>query len=306
MVSGATPVPSAGEGKSPMELFLECLPCLLRQSLEAARMATPDEAVRAEIMDEAMATLTRYRTFGCAPELAAAIHEVVKERTGQADPYEGVKARDIAAALRLEPLIQAFAAAGPDPLLQALKVSATGNVMDSALFGNLDIEACVAQELEMPFAVCDVQALAGDLQDARTVLIVGDNAGEAVFDTVLAEELSGRCEVAFAVRDRPIINDVTAREAQAVGMDAHATIVSTGCAAPGAILAACSQEFQALFDQADIVISKGQGNFEAMSGAERRMYFLLKAKCPRIAHALGVDVGDYVLRLSPHQDGGTS
>jgi len=283
---------------SSMELFLECLPCLLRQTLEAARMATPDEAVQAAIMDEAMQVLTRYRTYGCAPELAAEIHEVVRRRTGQADPYEEVKSRDIAAALRLEPLLQRFAATGPDPLLQALKVSATGNVMDSALYSDLDIEACVADELQMPFAVSDLAALAADLQGARTVLIVGDNAGEAVFDKILAEELSSHCEVAFAVRDRPIINDVTAREAHDVGMGAHATIVSTGCAAPGAILDSCSQGFLRLFDQADIVISKGQGNFEALSGAERRIYFLLKAKCPRLADALGVDLGEYVLKLS--------
>ncbi len=283
---------------SPMELVLDCLPCMLRQSLEAARMATEDEAVQGAVMDKAMQVLVRHRTFGCAPELAAAIHEIVKQGTGLADPYEEVKARDVAAALRLEPLIRRFAGGGPDVLLRALKVSATGNVMDSALYSDLDIEACVTGEFDRPFAVCDLEPFEVDLHHARSVLIIGDNSGETVFDKVLAEELSHRCDVLFAVRDRPIINDVTAREAHAVGIDAHATIVSTGCGAPGAILDSCSTEFQALFDQADIVISKGQGNFEALSGAERRMYFLLKAKCPKLANALGVDVGDYVLRLN--------
>lgn len=286
-----------------MELFLECLPCLLRQALEAARMATADEDVQAVIMDDAMQVVTRYRAYSCAPALAAEIHEVVKVRTGTADPYEAIKDRDVAAALRLEPLIHQFAATGPDSLLQALKVSATGNVMDSALSSNLDIEAVLAEELAMPFAVCDLQALVGDLKDASSVLIVGDNAGEAVFDKVLVEQLSRGCDVTFAVRDRPIINDVTAREAHDVGMDAHATIVSTGCGAPGAILDRCSVEFRALFDHCDVVLSKGQGNFEALSGAERRIYFLLKAKCPRLANALGVDVGDYVLRLGAHHEG---
>ncbi|MGB7983331.1 MAG: ARMT1-like domain-containing protein [Candidatus Nanopelagicales bacterium] len=281
-----------------MELVLDCLPCLLRQSLEAARMATEDEAVQGAIMDEAMQVLVSHRTFGCAPELAAAIHEIVKQRTGQEDPYQEVKARDVAAALRLEPLLRRFATGGPEVLLRALKVSATGNVMDSALHGNLDIEACVTAELDRPFAVCDLGPFEADLQNARTVLIIGDNAGETVFDKVLAEELSSHCDVLFAVRDRAIINDVTAREAFAVGIDAHATVVSTGCAAPGAILDSCSAEFRALFDQADIVISKGQGNFEALSGAQRKMYFLLKAKCPKLANALGVDVGDYVMRLN--------
>ena len=140
-------------------------------------------------------------------------------------------------------------------------MSATGNVRNSALYSNLDIEACVTEELEQPFAVCDLEPFEADLQDARTVLIVGDRAGEAVFDKILAEELSNHCDVLFAVRDRAIINDVTAREAYAVGIDAHAAVVSTGCAAPGAIQDSCSAEFRELFDQADIVISKGQVTF---------------------------------------------
>lgn len=283
---------------SPMELMLDCLPCLLRQSLEAARLATRDEAVQGAIMDEAMQVLVSHRTYASAPELAAAIHAIVKQRTGQNDPYQEVKARDVAAALGLEPLIRRFVAGGPDVLLRALKTSATGNVMDSALYTNLDIEACVTEELARPFAVADLEPFEADLQDASTVLIIGDNAGEAVFDEVLAEELSTHCDVLFAVRDQAIINDVTTQEAHAVGIDAHATVLSTGCAAPGAILDSCGAQFRALFDQADIVISKGQGNFEALSSAQRRMYFLLKAKCPRIADALSVDVGDYVLRLN--------
>ncbi len=284
-----------------MEMFLDCLPCMARQALEAARMASPDDEVQAAIMDDALQTLTQHRTYGCAPELAAAIHGIVKERTGLTDPYEQVKSRDVAAALRLEPMLREFAFNRSDVLLGALKVSATGNVMDSAIFADLDIEACVNAELEAPFAVCDLAPLVADLAQARTVLIIGDNAGEAVFDKVLAEALSLRHEVLFAVRDRPIINDVTAKEAQAVGIAAHAMVVSTGCAAPGAILAECSQEFLVLFEQADVVISKGQGNFEALSGAERRIYFLLKAKCPRLAGALGVEVGEYVLRLNTPQ-----
>ncbi len=281
-----------------MELFLDCLPCMMRQALEAARMASPDEAVQAVIMDDAMRAVTNHRAYGSAPELAAAIHGIVKQRTGRADPYERVKARDVAAALRLEPLLAQFLAQGSDRLQRALKVSATGNVMDSAITADLDIEACVGAELAAPFAVCDLAPFRADLAQSRTVLIVGDNAGEAVFDKVLAAELSRSVEVVFAVRDQPIINDVTAREAQVVGIAAHARIVSTGCAAPGAILAQCSPEFGALFDAADVVISKGQGNFEALSGAERRIYFLLKAKCPRLAAALGVEVGQYVFRLN--------
>ncbi len=279
-----------------MRLFLDCLPCLLRQVLEAARMASPDEATQGRIMDEAMLTLSQHHTFDSSPAMAQAMHAIVKRHSGLADPYRDVKDRDMQAALRLEPELRRFVESAPDALLSALKVSATGNVMDSALYSNLDIEACVTAELEKPFAWCDLESFASDLESARTVLIIGDNAGEAVFDKVLARELAREHEVTFAVRGQPIINDVTADDARFVGIDARATIVSTGCAAPGAVLEACSDDFQTLFGSVDLVISKGQGNFEALSNAPRALYFLLKAKCPKIAQALDVEVGDYVFK----------
>lgn len=279
-----------------MRLFLDCLPCLLRQVLEAARMASTDEVTQGRIMDAAILTLSRHRTFGSAPAVAQAMHEIVKRHSGLADPYRDVKGRDMLAALRLEPELRRFAESGPDSLLSALKVSATGNVMDSALYSDLDIEACVTAELEKSFAWCDLDAFARGLESASIVLIVGDNAGEVVFDKVLARELAKEHEVIFAVKGQPIINDATADDARFVGIDAHANIVSTGCAAPGAILDACSDDFRTLFESVDLVISKGQGNFEALSDAPRPLYFLLKAKCPKIAQALDVEVGDYVFK----------
>lgn len=282
-----------------MQLFLDCLPCLLRQVLEAARIASADDATQARIMDEAMATLTQHHTFATAPALARAMHEIVQRQSSLTDPYQEIKARDMQAALRLEPFLMGFVDAGPDRLARSLKVAATGNVMDSALYSNLDIESCVTAELDKPFTRFDLDAFEADLLGAKTVLIIGDNAGEAVFDKVLARELAKTHEVIFAVRGRPIINDVTADDARFVGIDAHARIVSTGCAAPGAILDACSDDFQMLFARADLVMSKGQGNFEALSDATRALYFLLKAKCPKVAHELDVEVGDYTFIAGP-------
>lgn len=277
-----------------MELFLDCLPCLLRQVLEAARMASDDARTHEAVMDEAVQTLARHRDFASAPQMCEAMHAIVKRITGIEDPYGEVKARDISAALGLEPLIRGFTADRHERRHRALKASATGNVMDSALYTDLDLAACLMAELERPFAIDDAPAFEEDLEAARCVLILGDNAGEAVFDKVLAEELSVDRDVIFAVRGRAIINDVTVDDAGAAGIDAHATIVSTGCGAPGVVLESCSADFRALFDRADVVISKGQGNFEALYGTPRKVYFLLKAKCPKIATALGVAVNDYV------------
>lgn len=280
-----------------MELFLDCLPCLLRQSLEAARLVTDDEGVQASILEESLATLTKHAEFSCAPALAQDIHAIIRHATGEADPYRDIKRRDLEAALDLLPLVSGYVGSGEGALLRALKVAATGNLMDSALLMDLDITACIESELERPFSRCDLAPLVRDLAGARTVLIIGDNAGEAVFDTALARLLAKDHDVTFAVRDAPIINDVTTREAAAAGMDAIARIVSTGCRAPGTVLSSCTEEFRALFERADVVISKGQGNFEALAGCGRPVYFLLKAKCAKVARFLDVEIGDSVLAL---------
>lgn len=277
-----------------MELFLDCLPCALRQVLESARLATDDERMQGRIMEDALQILCGHKRYRTAPELAQAMHELVEKHTGNADPYAGVKARDIAAALKLEPRIRYFASGSADGLLGALKVSATGNVMDAALYSDYGLESCLTAELEKPFAVNDFDKFKEDLKTAGRILIIGDNAGELVFDKVLAQRLSRGREIFYAVRGRPVLNDATAEDAREAGLADCAAIISTGCGAPGALLESCSDEFRSLFEDADIVISKGQGNFEALAEADRRIYFLLKAKCPRLSKTLGVELGAYV------------
>ncbi|HZK28624.1 MAG TPA: ARMT1-like domain-containing protein, partial [Clostridia bacterium] len=212
--------------------------------------------------------------------------------------YADIKARDISQALKLEPTIRRFADRGDDPLLQALKIAATGNIMDSALYSDLDIESCVSEEMGQSFAVYDRVAFDKELNQAKTILIIADNAGEVVFDKVLVEYLSSGHKVTYAVRGTPIINDATVADALKTGISEYADILSTGCGMPGAVLESCGTNFQQLFHDADLVISKGQGNFEALSDAKRSIYFLLKAKCDRIAQALDVGINDYVFKKS--------
>ncbi len=125
------------------------------------------------------------------------------------------------------------------------------------------------------------------------MLIIGDNAGETIFDKVLIEELLN-LEIIYAVRSGPIINDATIEDVELAGLNRQVRLISTGCDAPGVIRTECSQEFLKIFDEADIVISKGQGNYETLSEEEREIFFLLKVKCPVIAKHIGVDSGDYV------------
>ncbi len=276
-----------------MEIMLDCLPCMLKQVLEASRMAGGSEEAQVSIMDEAIEILSDYRHFGCSPELAAAMHRTVKKYTRVSDPYIRIKEKDLRSAEKIYPFLKSFLKGRQDKLYWALKIAATGNIIDSAVYGSVDIENIVEKELMKRFAVCDSDSFSEKLKKAGNLLIIGDNAGETFFDRVLAEHLAP-LPIYYAVRSGPVINDAGVPEALRSGLGECAEVLSSGCDSPGAVLEKCSPEFLELFHKADIVVSKGQGNFETLSGCNRNVFFLLKAKCSVIAKRLGVDLNEYV------------
>ncbi|NLJ30986.1 MAG: DUF89 family protein [Clostridiales bacterium] len=278
-----------------MEIFLDCLPCLLRQGLEASRLATDRVDLQNKIMEDSIQILSRYKDYRCSPDLCRSMHQAVKKHTGLSDPYAEIKARDIRAAKAILPDLFAFLKSKQNSLYWALKIAATGNIIDSAVNHNADMIKGIETELEKEFSVCDLALFEEKLKTAKNVLIIADNAGETVFDRVLAERLAP-LDIIYAVRSEPTINDATMEDARASGLADVATIVSTGCSAPGAILDDCSEAFLNLFDSADVVISTGQGNYEAVSGCGKPAFFLLKAKCPIISQKLGVDLNGYVFK----------
>ena len=279
-----------------MEITLDCLPCMLKQVTEASKMATDDTSIHEKIMLDAIGVLSDYKSCRCSPELAEKMHGVVKRHSKNRDPYAAVKLRDIKSAVDVYPLLKSYLQGGDGDLYRALKIAATGNIIDSAIYSSVNIKGCVEDELQKGFVICDIESLEDKLKRAKTLLIIGDNAGETVFDKVLAEYLLRfKISITYAVRSAPIINDATVKEAYESGLDCCADIISTGCGAPGAILEKCGDEFVSLFNSSDLVISKGQGNYEALSDCERNIYFLLKAKCPVISKKLGIKTNDYAL-----------
>ncbi|MCI1959650.1 MAG: ARMT1-like domain-containing protein [Clostridia bacterium] len=276
-----------------MEIFLDCLPCVLRQTLEASRLATDDLDLQRKIMEDSIEIISHYKDYECSPDLCRTIHKMVKSRTENKDPYAHIKSRDIKSAKQLLPYLKNFLKEKENSLYWALKIAATGNIIDSAVNNNANMTEFVADELKKEFFVCDVKLLENKLSTAKNVLIIADNAGETVFDQILAERLLPR-NITYAVRSNPILNDATVKDAYDSGLDDYAKIISTGCDAPGTILKDCTEEFLNIFKNADVVISKGQGNFETLSECGRPIFFLLKAKCPLISKRLEVALNEYV------------
>jgi uncharacterized protein with ATP-grasp and redox domains len=132
------------------------------------------------------------------------------------------------------------------------------------------------------------------LHESPAILYLADNAGETVFDRVLIEHLDR--PVTYVVKAAPIINDATFEDAVAAGIDRIAEIIDNGSNAPGTLLDQCSEAFLESFHQAELIIAKGQANYESLSREPAPIFFLLQAKCRVIARDLGVATGDIILR----------
>ena len=277
-----------------MEIYLDCLPCILRQALEASRISTEKNELHCEIMDEAICVLSQYKSYQTPPQIVREMHRIVKDKTGVTDPYYQIKQRDLQTALKLYPELKKYTV-GKDFLYWALKVAATGNVLDSGIYLDYGIEKVLDTEVKQPFAVCDIKFFKKKLGTAKNILIIGDNAGETVFDRILLGFLWNH-RITYAVKEAPIINDATTEDAHASGLDQYAQIITTGSDVPGVKLGECSNIFLDCFYNADIVISKGQGNYETLSDCDRDIFFLLKAKCPVVAGLLSVDLNAYVFK----------
>ncbi len=280
-----------------MRTYVDCHACFLRQARSAARMVTADEAAQQAVVTETRALLESLPPGATPPEIAFAVHSLVRERLGDGDPYSAVKEESTRAALELYPRLTALVAESEDPLDAAVRVSIAGNIVDFGFSDDVpDLWATVERVKGLPLAIDDLPELRSALDSADHVLYLGDNAGETVFDRVLIEALEP--PVLYAVKGGPVLNDATVDDALAAGLETCATIIDNGSRAPGTVLDLCSAEFRATFDAAPLVIAKGQANYETLSEAGPRVFCLLQAKCPVIAEDMRVPVGSTIVRRS--------
>ncbi len=273
----------------------DCYPCFLIQALKTSRMATSDEKKIRSIMNEVSAAITQFPSAASPPEISRKVYGIISRKTGINDPYRKIKQRCTKQALSLLPEMKMLIAASRDRLLTAIKLSIAGNVIDFGANADFDLKKDIDKILYQEFAINHYRQFRRALDKACRILYVADNAGETVFDRLLIEEL--RKPVVYAVREKPVINDALREDALNAGIDEVAEIISSGSDAPGTIFKFCSKEFQRIFRSADLVISKGQGNYETLSGERRPIFFLLKAKCRVIARELGIEEGGIVLKM---------
>jgi len=280
-----------------MRAYLECIPCFLRQGLEAIKMSTGDDETREMVLREVIAYLSREKWTKIIPEIGTNVHRIVKRATGNVDPYEQLKNKYNRLASKLYPKLKLLVESSSDPLLTATKIAVAGNAIDFGPRIEINLEKEVQNALNSPLAINDLDEFKSALK-SRSVLYLADNAGETFFDRILIEEIVKRgVEVTYVVKGGPILNDATIKDAEMAGINRVANVISTGTDCTGILFDECSKEFLNTFKNSNVVVSKGQGNYESLNDVRnKKKIFLLKIKCPIIAEKIGAKTGSIVLK----------
>lgn len=277
-----------------MKTYPECMQCFVRQAVDASTLAGVSEDVYKEILDEVSKLLPKFSTDETPPEIAKHIYSIVESFSGHNDFYREVKKKSNDMALELYPPLRDKVASSEDPLLAAVRLAVAGNVIDYGVPHVFDIENEIEECLTKDFFFFDYAEFKEKIEKANNILYLLDNAGEIVFDKLLIETIGK--DVVCAVREVPIINDVTLEDAKYVGLDKVAKVISSGSNLPGTVPGLCTDEFMEYFDNADVIVSKGQGNFETLNDVKSPIFFIFKAKCPVVSRFLGCTEGDILLK----------
>jgi len=276
-----------------MKLNLDCIPCFLRQALQASRFSGLDVKTQESALREVMETLLREDWSKTPPELAHIVHAVVRKHAG--DPYASAKKESNAKAMELYPEMKKIVESSPDPLKTAVKLAIAGNIIDFGALERFDLERTIKDVLARELDRDDYPLFRKAVEEGSTILYFADNAGEVVFDRLLLETILSMkdMKITFVVKAGPIINDATLEDAKEVELDRIVSdfrFISNGEVG----VERNSPEVRKWIEEHDVIVSKGQGNYEGLSEF-KGIFYMLMVKCPVIAADIAAKVGDVVL-----------
>jgi uncharacterized protein with ATP-grasp and redox domains len=262
-----------------------------------------DRLEKAEIQAEAKERFTQgmlkvlnEKWYGIsAPDCARDIQNLYRLVINDPDPYRDIKRDSNDTVLEMYGDLEEMVRNAADPFITAMKLAIAGNIIDFAVHDHFDLHGTMENVMNSDFSVDHTRQLREELRNAGKVLYIGDNAGEIVFDKLLVTEMS-HPGLTYSVRGAPAINDATMEDAEYTGMTSVTRVISSGYDAPTTIVSRSAEEFRRCYEEADVIISKGQGNLEGLIGEnDRRIFFLLMVKCDVIAEYLGVEKGSCVV-----------
>ena len=286
-----------------MKTSIECIPCFARQATEAVALAVQEPARREALLRKLLHEIAAADWSGSPPVMGQRIHRIIRQELGSRDPYIRVKERMNRMAEELLPSLCAAMANQPNQREAVVRLAIGGNLLDAGAKTQI-----AAEDLPRHMNAIWNQPLRGDVDalfraadKAHSILYLADNAGEIVFDRVLIEALPAE-KITVFVRGAPVLNDATMEDAVAAGLPETAPVFDNGSDAPGTILKDCSEEFRKWFERADLIIAKGQGNYETLSETTKPVFFLFVVKCPIIAARIGEPVRTLVVTRGGSED----
>jgi uncharacterized protein with ATP-grasp and redox domains len=277
-----------------MKIELECFPCLFRQLNRTLKLITDDKSKVKEIIDELGVKLKDINFNMTPPEAGAILYSLINEKSNITDPYKRIKKESIKLGIKLYPNLKKQVVESEDRLLESVKIAIAGNIIDFGAQEEFDIQKELSKTRDEKINLRDYKFFKDKVNNSKQILIIGDNAGETVFDKILLEELKDK-KIIYAVRGFPTINDAIKEDAIESGIGEFAKIITTGSNIPGVVIKKCSDEFNDYFYNSDLVISKGQGNYETLSDIDRDLFFLFKIKCSVVSRKLELPIGESIL-----------
>ncbi|HHV19526.1 MAG TPA: DUF89 family protein [Thermoanaerobacterales bacterium] len=287
-----------------MKLYLDCIPCFQKQALFATKDL--DDKLRSKILKKVMTLLCDISWELTPDEIANKVYNLIQEETGIADPYKQIKQQCNKMAMNLYPKLKVKMKQirKKDRLYLAANLAIAGNIIDYGLAVEFDLQKTIEEVLNKKPAINDFVILSEKVMSAQSLLYFADNAGEIVLDRIFIEEMittRGKPfdHISFVVKGGPIINDAMINDAYEVGMDELPNVVfhKIGNGQEGTGPNRWDNVVKEWMKQHDLVISKGQGNFEGLS-ENSNIIFMLIAKCPVIAKEFSVNVKDTVIKYN--------
>ena len=283
-----------------MKISYECGPCFLRQAREAMDLATDDEDLKMELMNDIFTFLSKsFRKGTNSNKTGSHIHKHIKQKTGCFDPYINEKKLSNDLALKYLPLAQDILNEN-DTLENRVKIAIVGNILDFGAFElSDDIEKLIKDALNKDLAIKDIESFEDSLNSHDKLLYLVDNTGEIVFDKLLLSKIKEYgLDITIAVKSEPILNDACMEDAINTGLDEFGEIVEIGAGTVGYVDSEISDEFREIFNDHEFIISKGMGNYEGLTEidlSKKDIYFLLCVKCGTISRDIGANLQDMLL-----------
>jgi len=284
-----------------MTIQSECIGCIISQSERVCEAIGADEALTNKIVSFVETSLSTADFTLSPPVIAAPLYEQMALFADKIDLYDAQKTHATLQAQHYMPFLRETIEQSNNPFIALLKTAVVGNVIDLAAEVAFDLHSAITSVFDTPFAHDDSTKLAEHLKNAKTLLYIGDNTGEHLFDALAIEHLKilyPDLTITYMVRGNFIINDVTLKEAEEAKMDKICTLINSGVNTPGFVYERANLESQNLFNTADLILAKGMGNYECMTPSMRKnICFLLKIKCSVVSRSLGHEIGSIICKI---------